>query len=73
MASTYAGCFRERDSIPKRIKDEESGNYLTGEELELLGAASETTELDRSLKCTIPSEMPTDELDKKDEVSLLGS
>jgi len=39
--SAYAGCFGERDGIPKRIEDEEqteeSGNDWTDEELELLG------------------------------------
>jgi hypothetical protein len=79
MVCAYAGCgcFGERDSIPKRIKDEEqteeSGNYGTDGELELLGGASEATESDHSFERIVPSEIPTEELDKKDEVSLPGS
>jgi hypothetical protein len=76
MVCAYADCFRERDGTTKRIKDEEltdeSGNHCTNEELELLRGASEATESHHSFKRNVPSEIPTEELDKTDDVSLPG-
>jgi len=74
VVCAYAGCFRERDGIPKRIKDEEqteeSGNHWTDEELEFAGGRPQNL---ITHECIVPSEIPTEELGKKKEVCLPGS